>query len=106
MQIPVIQVVNDSRDKNQKLLSYLHSKNMVDINNLTAILKNGYVNGDNSKEIFDMHSQAHQAYIALTNLEQAGMVNDAYYNDNNILGLTALNGVLSQIAKEIKSQSI
>lgn len=106
MQIPVIQVVNAPGDKEDKLLNYLHSKNMADINNLSTILKTGYINGNDSKEIFDMHSQAHQAYIALTNLEQAGMVNETYYNDKNIQGLKALNGVLSQISKEIKSQSI
>ena len=103
MQIPVVQVVNASKDENQESLNYLHSKNMADINNLTAMIKNTYVKGGHSKDIFDMHSQAHQAYIALTNLEQAGMVNETYYNDKNIQGLKALNGVLSQIAKEIKS---
>ncbi|HCM9178471.1 TPA: hypothetical protein N5O17_001010 [Enterobacter kobei] len=106
MQIPVVQVANASRDKKQDSLNYLHSKNMANINKLTTILKNGYIKGSDSKEIFDMHSQAHQAYIALTNLEQAGMVNETYYNDRNIQGLKALNGVLSQVSKEINSQSI
>lgn len=106
MQIPVVQGANHSSENNQKSLDYLHSKNMANINNLTAILKNSYVNGSNSKEIFDVHSQAHQAYIALTNLEQAKMVNETYYNDKNIQGIKALNGVLSQVAKELKSQSI
>ncbi|MGX6613049.1 hypothetical protein [Enterobacter kobei] len=106
MQIPVVQVAKCFGDKKQDSLNYLHYKNMANINNLTIILKNGYIKGSDSKEIFDMHSQAHQAYIALTTLEQAGMVNETYYNDKNIQGLKALNGVLSQVSKEINSQSI
>lgn len=85
MQIPVVQVANASRDKKQDSLNYLHYKNMANINNLTIILKNGYIKGSDSKEIFDMHSQAHQAYIALTTLEQAGMVNETYYNDKKVM---------------------
>ncbi|NTZ51057.1 hypothetical protein [Citrobacter gillenii] len=105
LQIPVIQKKNYSRDNNQISLNYFHSKNISDISNLTTFLKKSYVIGSDSRDIFDGHSQTHQAYIALTNLEQAGMVNETYYNDNNIQGITALNGVLSQIEKEIKSQS-
>lgn len=104
LQIPVVQRENNSRDNNQMLLNYFHSKNMSYINNLTTLLKSSYVNDSNSKDIFDEHSQVHQAYVALTNLEQAGMVNETYYNDKNIQGITALNGVLSQIEKEINSQ--
>lgn len=104
LQIPVIQKGNDSRGNNQVLLNYFHSKNMSDINNLTTLLKSSYVNDCDSRDIFDGHSQVHQAYVALTNLEQAEMVNETYYNDKNIQGITALNGVLSQIEKEINSQ--
>lgn len=105
LQIPVIQKDN-AHDDNPVVLKAYHSKNISDINNLTDFLKTRYVNGSAQKDIFDNLSQVHQVYIAMTNLEQAGMVNEQYYNDNNIKGIMALNEALNPIANEIRSQWI
>ncbi|EPQ2325548.1 Uncharacterised protein [Klebsiella pneumoniae] len=103
MQIPVIQKDN-TQEINQESLNAYYSKNTSDISNLTNFLKSNYVSGSAKKDIFDNQSQVHQAYIALTNLEQAGMVNEQYYIDKNIKGIMALNGALNPIADEIKSR--
>ncbi|EQA1590693.1 hypothetical protein RBQ08_RS13105 [Enterobacter hormaechei] len=102
LQIPVIQKDN-APNNNEIVLNAYYSKNTSDIINLTTFLKRSYLNGSTKKEIFDNQSQAHQVYIALTNLEEADMVNKQYYNDKNVKGVMALNGALNPLANEIKS---
>ncbi|HEE1235115.1 TPA: hypothetical protein ACUIW5_004898 [Klebsiella pneumoniae] len=102
LQIPVIQKDNN-QNNNESILNTYHTKNTSDISNLTNFLKSTYINGSTKKDIFDNQSQAHHAYIALASLEQAGMVNEQYFNDKNLKGIMALNGVLNPIADEIKS---
>lgn len=94
---------DNTQEINQDALNAYHSKNTSDISNLTNYLKSHYVSGSAKNDIFDNQSQVHQAYIALTNLEQAGMVNEQYYIDKNVNGIMALNGALNPIADEIKS---
>ncbi|CAM6535608.1 hypothetical protein [Enterobacter intestinihominis] len=102
LQIPVVQKDN-TQNNSEVILNAYHSKNTSDISNLTNFLKSIYINGSTKKDIFDNQSQAHQVYIALTNLEQAEMVNEQYYNDKNVKGIMALNGALNPIANRIKS---
>lgn len=103
LQIPVVQSKANDEKNNIALLNSLHSKNTLQINALTGFLKNSYIKNSKSKEIFDTHSLTHQVYTGLTNLEQARMINEQYYNDKNIQGILALNKVLSPLIIEIKS---
>lgn len=102
LQIPVIHK-NNAHNDNEIVLNTYYSKNISDISNLTEFLKRSYLNGSAKKEIFDNQSQAHQVYIALTNLEEAEMVNKQYYTDKNVKGVMALNGALNPLTNEIKS---
>lgn len=44
--------------------------------------------------ISDVHSLPYQVYISLTHLEQAGAINEQYFQENNTQGLIKVHEML------------
>lgn len=99
LQIPVVQPLNNVTGKEQNKNASLYSLNAKDISDLTHLLKERYLKGTNKKDIFDNHSMSHQIYICLTNLEEAKIINEQYFNEGNSQGLKELHEKLQPIIK-------
>ena len=99
LQIPVVRPVAVNDNTGRSRATSLYTKNVAGINKLTALLKQQYLSNANRKDIFDVHSLSHQVYISLTNLEEAGLINEQYYNENNTPGLIKLHEMLQPYAK-------
>ncbi|WNU99170.1 hypothetical protein RS584_15860 [Enterobacter sp. DTU_2021_1002640_1_SI_PRY_ASU_LCPMC_013] len=102
--IPVIQSPTSSAKIKQEVLSSIYLKNTSVINRLTVYLKAEYLQGTDRKDIFDVHSVAHQVYDSLTKLEQIKLVNDQYFQDGNYEGLVKLSTILRSFEREMSSQ--
>jgi len=99
LQIPVVRPVAVNDSTSRPTATSLYKKNVAGINKLTALLKEQYLSNANSKDIFDVHSVSHQVYISLTNLEEASLINEQYYNENNTAGLMKLQEMLQPYAE-------
>ncbi|ELI8127156.1 hypothetical protein ACRRQX_001100 [Yersinia enterocolitica] len=102
--IPVIQSPTASAKLKQEVLSTTYLKNTSLINRLTVYLKSEYLQETDRKDIFDVHSVAHQVYDSLTKLEQMKLVNDQYFQDGNYEGLVKLSTTLRPFERELSSQ--
>lgn len=102
--IPVIKSPTASAKLKQEDLSTIYLKNANEINRLTVSLKSEYLQGTDRKDIFDVHSVAHQVYDSLTKLEQMKLVNDQYFQDRNYDGLVKLSITLRPFEREMSSQ--
>ncbi|EKY3917380.1 hypothetical protein RCI35_001219 [Enterobacter hormaechei] len=102
--IPVIQSPTASAKLKQEVLSSIYLENSRVINRLTVYLKAEYLQGTDRKDIFDVHSVAHQVYDSLTKVEQIKLVNDQYFQDGNYEGLVKLSTILRPFEKDMSSQ--
>ena len=80
-------------------LTPLYQQNERIIDNVTAELKTNYLQNVKAREIFDVHSEAHQVYNALSKLDQMRLINGYYLKERNIDGLRRVNGSLQTLAQ-------
>lgn len=97
LQIPV---VPQSQAPGQPAeLTPLYQQNERIIDNVTAELKTNYLQNVKAREIFDVHSKAHQVYNALAKLDQMRLINGYYLKERNVDGLRRVNGSLQTLAQ-------
>ena len=101
MQIPVVQPDNGNKPTNFLEIKKHYSENSAEISQLQTHLKNNYINNADVRDMFDNHSMTHQVYVALTNLEQSGLLNTQYYNEGNDKGLTELHNTLTPLVRDM-----
>lgn len=104
MQLPVVQMASHTEKDDLPTLHTTYLENAGDIHGIIVFLKQRYLEGTSNKEMFDTHSQAHQVYICLTNLEQAGLLNRHYYDQHNAEGLLALHNQLKPVVMKMQAQ--
>lgn len=80
-------------------LTPLYQQNERIIDNVTAELKTNYLQNVKTQEIFDIHSEAHQVYNALSKLDQMRLINGYYLKERNVDGLRRVNGSLQTLAQ-------
>ena len=101
LQIPVVPPSAYDANTNNSAVKDLYLSNEKIIFNLTSMLKERYLTDTKKKDMFDTHSLSHQVYVALTKLEEAGMVNHQYFDDKNVAGLHKLNEKLVPYTNKI-----
>ncbi len=101
MQIPAVQP--DSDASFDKIRAHaIYTSNFSRMEKLTTQLKHDFLNDTRSRDIFDTHSVAHQVYRALTNIEQAQLVNEQYYQEGNLPGLQKIQTMLNEYKTDIE----
>jgi len=76
----------------QTVAQYRINKQHID--NLTVSLKNQYLQHVTTRDIFARDSKIQPVYAALSKLEQLGMINQRYFNEQNNSGLQRIDNVL------------
>lgn len=94
IQIPVVQPDSENITIESVDINRVYTKNRLKIHALTALLKKRYLKDIKPRDVFDTHNLPHHVYTALSNLEEAEMVNEQYYHDNNMKGLVRIQEML------------
>lgn len=94
MQIPVVPHQERAISSDNVRLHSVYASNLLEMSQMTSLLKQDFLTGTRTRDMFDSHSEAHQVYLALTNIEQAQMVNEQYYQEGNLLGLQKIQTML------------
>lgn len=94
MQIPVVPHQERAISSDNVMLHSVYASNLLEMSQMTSLLKQDFLTGTRTRDMFDSHSEAHQVYLALTNIEQAQMVNEQYYQEGNLLGLQKIQTML------------
>lgn len=97
MQIPVMQETPSKNSLDSAQALSLYHENSLKIAQVTQSLKTEYLQDTTSKDIFDEHSEAHQAYVSLSRLEQFQQVNRYYFKQQNTTGLQNIQASLSSL---------
>lgn len=97
LQIPV--VAQSSPPAEPIALTTRYQNNERIIENITETLKMQYLQHVNNRDIFDVHSEAHQVYAALSKLDQLQLINRYYLKTQNLDGLNHVGDSLQPLEK-------
>lgn len=95
LQVPVVQSGPATGSPEQAQALYQQNKQTLDT--VSQALKAEYLQDVKPKEIFDLHSQAHQVYVSLSKLDEVDQINRYYLQHQNISGLQKVNDSLKSL---------
>ena len=97
LQIPVVAQSPYPAEPNALAAQYQNNERIIE--NVTDALKTQYLQNVSSRDIFDVHSEAHQVYAALSKLDQLQLINRYYLKAQNLDGLNHVGSSLQPLEK-------
>jgi hypothetical protein len=99
MPVPIVHAQNNP-GVDSTAVSDCYKDNAVRLSELRYQLKTYMGDDVKPSEVFDIHSDAHKVFTALSKLEQISAMNDAYRKEGNIAGLKSINEMLKPLKAE------
>lgn len=97
LQIPLVLPGEKPLPSQTTHIATLYQNNKNQINALTFMLKEQYLQDVKPKDIFEKDSDVQRVFASLSKLEEMGSINQQYLKERNEAGLTSLSIALKPI---------